>query len=168
MGKLSSRRSAARVSRSIENQETVEGRPGNAALAQGYRTKVEAEMQEICDEVVSLIKDNLLSKAETGEARAFLLKMQGDYHRYITEITLGDQSQAAADEAERAYTDAMREANDHLLTTHPVRLGIALNFSVFQHEVLGQAQAAIATAQAAVRSAAADFDSMPEEAIQGA
>merc|ERR1711920_1214802 len=51
----------------------------------------------------------------------------------------------------------------NLTATHPVRLGLALNFSVFQHEVLRDTQAAVATASDAFQAGNAGLYSTPEE-----
>lgn len=62
--------------------------------------------------------------------------MKGDYFRYISEYASGDEHKRVADGALETYSAAMEIANNELKTTHPIRLGLALNFSVFHYEVL--------------------------------
>jgi len=45
-----------------------------------------------------------------------------------------------------------------LKTTHPIRLGLALNFSVFYYEVLSEPQKACQLAKQAFDEAIADID----------
>merc|ERR1719424_275241 len=84
--------------------------------------------------------------AADGEPKAFYLKLKA--------------VQAAGD----AYAAAYDEACKHLLHTHPVRLGLALNYSIFQHEVLEDPEAAIETARSTYEAAKALVSRMPEEA----
>merc|ERR1711941_182094 len=83
-----------------------------------------------------LLSNNLISKASTGESKVFYQKMKADYYRYIAEFTDGDAKSKAAESARAAYADAQAVAEKDLAVTHPIRLGLALNFSVFQYEVL--------------------------------
>eukprot|EP00747_Dinoflagellata_sp_TGD_P181848 gnl/TRDRNA2_/TRDRNA2_35832_c0_seq1.p1 gnl/TRDRNA2_/TRDRNA2_35832_c0~~gnl/TRDRNA2_/TRDRNA2_35832_c0_seq1.p1 ORF type:complete len:234 (-),score=65.57 gnl/TRDRNA2_/TRDRNA2_35832_c0_seq1:116-817(-) len=161
-GALSGRRNAVRVAVNVESQEAAEGRAEKAALAAGYRTKVEAELQGICEKAIALLKSSLLPTAPMGEPKTFYLKMKGDYHRYAAEFATGDARTRAADEARQAYTDGTEEATS-LPNIHPVRLGLALNFSVFQHEVLGDTQSAIQTAEKALNGAASELANVTEE-----
>ena len=62
--------------------------------------------------------------------------MQGDYERYISEYAVDAQYDDASVKAEQAYKKATEIAEQDLKTTNPVRLGLALNFSVFCYEVL--------------------------------
>ena len=39
------------------------------------------------------------------------------------------------DESEKAYDDAFQVAKSEMQPTHPIRLGLALNFSVFFYEI---------------------------------
>lgn len=159
---LTERRHAVRVAVGVKQQEAADGHPDKAALADGYRSKVEAELQSICNKALVLLKDYLISTAPAGEAKTFYLKMQGDYFRYLAEFASGEARSRASQEARVAYTAGMVEAIA-LPTTHPVRLGLALNFSVFQHEVLQDTQAAVDTARAALNGAAADLGNVPED-----
>ncbi len=55
----------------------------------------------------------------------------GDYHRYLAEFATGDKRKDSADKSLEAYKAASDVAVNDLPPTHPIRLGLALNFSVF-------------------------------------
>ena len=61
--------------------------------------------------------------------------MAGDYHRYISEYAKDSQYENASNEANKAYNEATKVAEAELKTTNPIRLGLALNYSVFCYEV---------------------------------
>merc|ERR1712138_179961 len=75
----------------------------------------------------ALLSNNLIPQAKDAESKVFYHKMKGDYYRYIAEFTDGDKKSAAANSAKAAYDDAMGAASE-LAVTHPIRLGLALNF----------------------------------------
>ena len=56
--------------------------------------------------------------------------------RYIAEFSDGDAKSKAAENARLAYEEAHKVAEKDLPVTHPIRLGLVLNYSVFQYEVL--------------------------------
>merc|ERR1712085_106619 len=89
-----------------------------------------------CDTILGLLDANLIPKAGNGESKVFYQKMKADYYRYIAEFSEGDAKSKAAESARLAYDDAHKVAEKDLAVTHPIRLGLALNFSVFQYEVL--------------------------------
>merc|ERR1712167_181355 len=93
-------------------------------------------------------------------------KMKGDYYRYIAEFTEGDTKKAAAESARVAYDEAMTEAAKELPVTHPIRLGLALNFSVFHYEVLNNPDEACNMARTAFEDAIAELDNVSEESYK--
>jgi len=157
---LTERRHAVRVANGVAAQEAEMGNAPNVNLANGYKTKVESELSTICNRVLSLLGNPLVPGAQPGEEKTFYLKMKGDYHRYLAEFASDDRPRIAG-EANEAYAAGMGEAGA-LPMTHPVRLGLALNYSVFQHEVMQDTRSAITTATQALESAAADLENMPE------
>jgi len=73
--------------------------------------------------------------SKNPEAIVFFQKMKGDYFRYLGEFMQGDERKKVIDNAQDSYKRATEEA-EKLKTTHPIRLGLALNFSVFYYEIL--------------------------------
>lgn len=60
----------------------------------------------------------------------------GDYHQYLAVFAAGDKRKDGADKPFEAYEAASDVAVTELPPTHPIRLGLALNFSVFYYEIL--------------------------------
>ena len=77
----------------------------------------------------------LLKQAKSSEGKAFYLKMMADYQRYLAEISVGDTFKVKMEEA-KAYYDAAMEQASEIFATHPLRLAIALNYSVFIRDIL--------------------------------
>jgi 14-3-3 protein len=83
--------------------------------------------------VLSIIEDSLIPNSTAEEAKVFYYKMKGDYHRYLSEFQVGDVRKESAGAALDAYQAASGIASSDLPPTHPIRLGLALNFSVFYY-----------------------------------
>merc|ERR1711977_415579 len=65
-----------------------------------------------------------------------------------------------------AYDEAMKVATAELLVTHPIRLGLALNFSVFHYEVLNNPDEACKMARTAFEDAIAELDNVTEDSYK--
>jgi len=151
---------------SVEQKETTKGNSENAAIAQEYRMIVELELQDICNEILKLLDEHLIQENTPGEGKVFYYKMQGDYYRYIAEFSDGDCKKTSADSAKAAYDKAMEVAKKDLPVTHPIRLGLALNFSVFHYEVLNNPDEACKMAREAFEDAIAELDNVSEESYK--
>merc|ERR1711972_960110 len=163
---VGSRRAAWRIITSVEQKEKTKGSEENAKYAREDCAKVEAELQKICDTILGLLDGNLISKATTGESKVFYQKMKADYYRYIAEFSDGEAKSKAAENARLAYQEASDVAEKDLAVTHPIRLGLALNFSVFQYEVLGSPEEACKMARTAFEEAIAELDNVSEDSYK--
>jgi len=125
-----------------------------------YKKQVEHELDVICKDVLSLLIDILVkNNTEENESRVFYLKMTGDYYRYLAEFVTDQQyDQKAAD----MYSKALAIAQKKLTPTHPIRLGLALNYSVCFYEILKDKQKACDLAKTAFDQAISKLDKLDE------
>lgn len=91
---------------------------------------------------------------------------KGDYHRYLAEFASGNDRKEAAENSLVAYKGASDIAMTELPPTHPIRLGLALNFSVFYYEILSSPERACRLAKAAFDDAIAELDTLSEESYK--
>ncbi|KAI1065096.1 hypothetical protein LB507_000474 [Fusarium sp. FIESC RH6] len=96
----------------------------------------------------------------------FAIYRKGDYHRYLAEFASGEKRKGAATAAHDAYKSATDVAQTELTPTHPIRLGLALNFSVFYYEILNSPDRACHLAKQAFDDAIAELDSLSEESYR--
>jgi len=150
----------------VEQKELSKSADQNAEMAKAFRIRVEAELNKICGEILELIDGHLVPMSTAGESKVFYYKMKGDYYRYIAEFTEGEGKSAAASNAHSAYNQAMEVSSTELVVTHPIRLGLALNFSVFHYEVLGNPEEACKMARQAFEDAIAELDSVSEDSYK--
>ena len=88
--------------------------------------------------------------------------MKGDYYRYLGEFMQGDDRKKVIDSAQDSYKKASEQA-EKLKTTHPIRLGLALNYSVFYYEILNSPDLACKLAKNAFDNAISDLETLEEE-----
>jgi len=88
--------------------------------------------------------------------------MKGDYYRYLAEFSPSEKKQEI-DLARKSYEQATTIASSELSPTHPIRLGLALNFSVFYFEILANSTKACQMAQNAFDDAIKALDQCIEE-----
>jgi len=163
---VGTRRASWRIISSVEQKETSKGNREGANRAAEYRNKVETELDDICDKILVLLDEHLIKNSSTGESKVFYYKMKGDYFRYIAEYKTEEAKSSASEKAHDAYKQAMEIAKSELLVTHPIRLGLALNFSVFYYEVLNNPDEACKMARQAFEDAIAELDNVSEDSYK--
>ncbi|XP_068917246.1 14-3-3 protein zeta isoform X2 [Tenebrio molitor] len=161
---VGARRSSWRVISSIEQK--TEGSERKQQMAKEYREKVEKELREICDDVLGLLDKYLIPKASNAESKVFYLKMKGDYYRYLAEVATGDTRNEVVDDSQKAYQEAFDIAKSKMQSTHPIRLGLALNFSVFYYEIINSPARACHLAKQAFDDAIAELDTLNEDSYK--
>jgi 14-3-3 protein beta/theta/zeta len=161
---VGARRSSWRVISSIEQK--TEGSEKKQAMAKEYREKVERELRDICNDVLALLDKYLIPKATNPESKVFYLKMKGDYYRYLAEVAAGEDRNAVVNDSQKAYQEAFDIAKEKMQPTHPIRLGLALNFSVFYYEILNSPEKACQLAKQAFDDAIAELDTLNEDSYK--
>ncbi|KAF6227282.1 hypothetical protein HO133_008725 [Letharia lupina] len=163
---VGTRRASWRIISSIEQKEESKGSDKHVGTIRDYRQKIETELERVCQDVLDVLDESLIPKAESGESKVFYHKMKGDYHRYLAEFASGEKRKVAATAAHEAYKNATDVAQTELTPTHPIRLGLALNFSVFYYEILNSPDRACHLAKQAFDDAIAELDSLSEESYR--
>ena len=159
---ISSKRTAWRTISAIEQNPKYNN---YAAALATYKGNIEAGLQSDCQRVIDDIKNKVLNKTLENEAKGFFVKMVGDYYRYIAETAKADRLEEVKNEALAAY----EEANAiELPACNPIRLGLALNFSVFHYEVMKNHKKACDLADKALQEALDKIDDLPEDDFRDA
>jgi len=193
---VGTRRSSWRVISSIEAK--VDKSETKYPIIQEYRAKIEKELKDLCHDVLNLITGFLLNAADKEivaaesdeekcntaiESKVFYLKMQGDYYRYLAEVSHDSEQKDVIEKSSAAYRNAVETAEEGvdiedgkvsiskdgkapMKPTNPIRLGLALNFSVFYYEIKNEPQEAIRLAKKAFDSAIAELDSLEEDSYK--
>ncbi|RMZ89140.1 hypothetical protein DV736_g3637, partial [Chaetothyriales sp. CBS 134916] len=163
---IGARRASWRIVTSIEQKEESKGNEAQVKLIKEYRQKIENELGTICEDILDVLDKHLIASAQTGESKVFYQKMKGDYHRYLAEFAVADKRKASAEKSLAAYQNATEVAATDLAPTHPIRLGLALNFSVFYYEILNAPDKACHLAKQAFDDAIAELDTLSEESYK--
>jgi 14-3-3 protein epsilon len=147
---MSVRRTAWRTVQQYFEKNTEESSSENAAMDKAYSEHISKEVfkliDEVRDEIVNVYVDGAnkpVAAEESAEVIVFFRKMEGDYNRYGAEITEeGSAEKEKYKQASKAAYEAAQETAQELPSTNPIRLGLALNFSVFHYEVAPNPQCA--------------------------
>uniref|UniRef100_A0A0D3EKY8 14-3-3 domain-containing protein n=2 Tax=Oryza TaxID=4527 RepID=A0A0D3EKY8_9ORYZ len=150
---IGAKRAAMRIIGSIELKEETKGKESHVRQTAEYRRKVEAEMDKICCDVINIIDKYLIPHSSGAESSVFYYKMKGDYYRYLAEFKTGTEK----------IETASKTAQTDLTPTDPIRLGLALNISVFYCEIMNSPDKACQLAKNAFDEAVAELPSLSEE-----
>lgn len=125
------------------------------------------ELRMHCSDIIAILDTRLLTcPTANGESKVFYYKMKGDYMRYLCEICQEPERKDKANESLLAYKTASELATIELPPTHPVRLGLALNFSVFYYEIMRSPERSCRLAKQAFDDAIAELDTLSEESYR--
>merc|ERR1712159_627746 len=163
---IGARRASWRIISSIEQKEETRGTEKHLVKIKEYRSKVETELDNICHDILVTLDRHLIPSDTTGESKVFYFKMKGDYFRYLAEFATGATRKESAEQSLAAYKSAQDIALTELPPTHPIRLGLALNFSVFYYEILNSPDRACRLAKQAFDDAIAELDTLSEDSYK--
>lgn len=152
------KRSSYRIlSNEFEKQENCDRRE----IIIKHMKLVETQLNNICNSVIGIIDKHAMGSVSFDdlESKIFFLKMKADYLRYKAEVEPTDE---IVSESERCYVEAMKLAAE-MKCTNPVRLGLALNYSVYLYEISKKKAEAIDVARSAFDEGIAGLEELTEE-----
>ncbi|KPP76267.1 14-3-3 protein theta-like [Scleropages formosus] len=172
---VGARRSAWRVIASIEQK--TEGSDNKVAMAKEYPSRPAetwvgmtptrfAALEQVQGVRKELLDKYLIVKSTNPESKVFYLKMKGDYYRYLAEVASEHDKKETIKSSQDAYQEAFDISKKDMQPTHPIRLGLALNFSVFFYEILNNPEQACILAKQAFDDAIAELDTLNEDSYK--
>ena len=72
---VGTRRASWRIISSIEQKEESKGSDKHVGTIRDYRQKIETELEKVCQDVLDVLDESLIPKAESGESKVFYHKM---------------------------------------------------------------------------------------------
>ena len=78
-----------------------------------YIARLENECVEICKDLLNLIAKHLMPRAKRQnniEAIVYFLKLQGDYFRYVAEVSEGERHEKGVERCLKCYNDGIEQA----------------------------------------------------------
>ena len=132
-----------------------------------YKKKIEEELYKDCQNIINMIIADGMKSLTDSEGTAFFQKMIGDYYRYMAESAQGEKLTQAREGALKYYNEADITCKQ-LQACNPIKLGLALNFSVFHYEVMQDNKKACSLAETALQEAMNKIDDVDEETFRDA
>lgn len=102
-----------------------------------YRDMISRELEDLCNELMWMVDSKLLPAVTEPIEDIFYHKLKADYYRYLAEME--EDSSIAAEyitKAQENYEGATEYSVKNLAATHPLCIGLAMNYSVFIQEML--------------------------------
>lgn len=72
---IGARRASWRIVSSIEQKEESKGNESQVSMIKTYREKIEAELAQICEDILDVLDKHLIPSAASGESKVFYHKM---------------------------------------------------------------------------------------------
>ena len=113
------------------------------------QTKAKTAINSLCDEVIELLDGYRVKRDDSIEAvvdyKTYLAIQYGVKARYGSE----EDKENSITKALQLYEEALKIANEHLNPAHPIRLNVAINYSLFCYYKLDSVDKTLAVAEEA-------------------
>ena len=156
------RRTALRSVNAFLDDPQIHGTAERENRLKELRETLLKELDDYCNQIVALVDEKLIGAAKDTVTKVFYEKLKADYYRYSVEFKTDADREDGAQKAKASYEKAMELASE-LSKANPQFLGLALNYSVFLYEIIGQKQEAITLADKSFREAVNHIDKLDED-----
>ena len=100
------------------------------------KEKIQSELKIIFQDIHSIIDRYLIPNAQDSESKILYMKLKADYFRYHCEFAEGDEFEEISNNARKMYKQTFDLAEKELPLYNEVRLGLILNYSVFEYDIM--------------------------------
>ena len=118
------------------SQKEESKQPNKAKGISIIKEKIISELTTIFQEVHSIIDKYLLPNAKDNESKILYMKLKADYYRYHCEFAEGDEFEEISKKTRNLYKEALDLAKKDLPLYNEITLGLVLNFSVFEYDIM--------------------------------
>ena len=115
-----------------------------------YRRKLETDLNNTIQDIINILDSTLIKNSENNLTKIYYLKLKGDFNRYITEYEKGNERERALNNGLKSYQDAIN-LSKNMNIMNKLLLGLSLNFSIFEYEVIGERKNAISIADECIK-----------------
>ena len=134
---ISDKRNSLRLLNNLNKKEEEEGNQNNHyKQIKIIKSKIEEELLQIFKKIHAMLDEYLIPNAQDEETKIFYMKIKADYYRYHCEFAEEEQFEEAKKNAEKIYKEAYDMSLKGINIYNSVRLGLALNYSVFLYEIM--------------------------------
>ena len=161
---ISDKRNSLRLLTNLSKKEEEERKPNNHKKQINIiREKIQNELLTIFEQIHSILDKFLIPNAQDSESKVFYMKIKADYYRYHCEFAENEEFEEAKNNAEKLYKEAYELALKDITIYNAIRLGLALNYSVFEYEIMDNKNDAYNIAQKAYDEAMKVVDDVEKE-----
>jgi 14-3-3 protein epsilon len=153
-------REAIHIIRAHRCNAAKEGKRELRIALEATIARFRTELHGVCTALIQQIESALLPEAGSAIHRAFYKRVIGDYYRYIAETADSSEMAGWASKADAAYRAGLAFALKDVQHSHPLYLGIAVNFAVCQSELCGNRQAAVTFSEEVFNEAIKTIDGL--------
>ncbi|MCQ2816021.1 MAG: 14-3-3 family protein [archaeon] len=150
----------------INNLEKKEINPKTKGYHKEIKINIENEIKEICSKMINLTENYLLPNAKNDESRVYYLNLEGDYYRYLCEISNNEEELKKNQEKANTLYSKGSQFCKYMSVLNPTKLTNCLNFSVFLYEIMGQKKEGSNLAKRTYEDAVKRIESKGEENIE--
>ena len=158
---ISDKRNSLRLLNNLNKKEEEEGKQINHKKQINIiKQKIQNELLSIFKEIHLMLDKYLIPNAQDSETKILYMKIKADYYRYHCEFAENEEFDEAKNNAEKIYKEAYDLSLKDINIYNSVRLGLALNYSVFEYEIMDNKNEAYDIAQKAYDEAMKVVDDM--------
>lgn len=149
-------------------RETRERRLNVVELLQEVANNHFSELEVTCQDILSIVHQQLIPGNEDAEAKVDFMRLQGDLCRYVNEFAPEKRKEFYQMRCKAVYSDAYKIASSQLPPHSLTRLALVLNYSMFLAETLNEAHDAVDLAETEVNKLLSTNSELSEVLFQKA